>query len=76
MPICMQIQYSLKDEIMKLDLEYKNIPVLAVKGLTVYPYVILSIDALREFSIKAIEQALSENHLIFVTSLYIMNFYS
>ncbi len=53
---------------MDLIKQYKNLPVLAVKGITIYPYVILTVDALRDFSVKAIETAMNEEHLIFVTS--------
>ena len=48
--------------------KYNNIPVLAVKGIIVYPYVILTIDALRNFSINAVEHSINSDHLVFVTS--------
>ncbi len=53
---------------MNLEKQYTNLPVLALKGITIYPYVIITVDALRDFSIKAIEKAMDEEHLIFVSS--------
>lgn len=53
---------------MNSDKIYCNIPVLPVKGITVFPYVILTIDALRDFSVKALEAAVADNGRVFVVS--------
>ena len=46
----------------------KTLPVLPLKGLPVFPYMILHFDVRRTFSVKALEGSLAENQLIFLTA--------
>lgn len=48
--------------------EYKNIPLLPLRGVIVYPTMLLHIDVGRERSVYAIEQALAEDHRIFLAT--------
>lgn len=42
------------------------LPVLPIRGLPVFPYMIVSFDVGREKSVKAMERAVAENQLIFM----------
>jgi len=44
------------------------LPVLPLRGLPVYPYMIIHFDAGRDFTIKAIEEAMSDDGLIMLIS--------
>ncbi len=49
------------------DNQYKNIPIMPVRGFVLYPYMLLTLDAMRSFSIKAVEYAMTADMKIFVT---------
>lgn len=49
------------------DNQYKNIPVMPVRGFVLYPHMLLTLDAMRSFSIKAVEYAMTSDMKIFVT---------
>ena len=42
--------------------ELHTMPTLALRGLTIYPKMMVHFDVGREASIKAIEEAMSSNH--------------
>ncbi|MCI5970096.1 MAG: endopeptidase La [Oscillospiraceae bacterium] len=44
------------------------LPVLPLKGLPVFPYMILHFDVRRTFSIRALEESIAENQLVFLTA--------
>jgi len=44
------------------------LPVLPLRGLTVFPYMIIHFDVGREKSVKALEEAMINNQLIFLTA--------
>ena len=44
------------------------LPLLPLRGLTVFPYMILHFDVGREKSIKALEEAMVNNQLIFLVA--------
>jgi ATP-dependent Lon protease len=44
------------------------LPVLPLRGLTVFPYMIIHFDVGREKSVKALEEAMVNNQLIFLTA--------
>ncbi len=44
------------------------LPLLALRGLTVFPYMILHFDVGREKSVKALEEAMMKNQLIFLVA--------
>ena len=44
------------------------LPLLPLRGLTVFPYMTLHFDVGREKSIKAVEEAMNSEQLIFLTS--------
>jgi ATP-dependent Lon protease len=44
------------------------LPLLALRGLTVFPYMILHFDVGREKSVKALEEAMMNNQLIFLVA--------
>ena len=50
------------------DKKTKILPLLPLKGLPVFPYMVLHFDVRRAFSIKALEGSLAENQLIFLTA--------
>ena len=45
-----------------------NMPVLALRGLTIFPGCILSFDVEREISIRALERAMEGDQFIFLAS--------
>ena len=54
-----------------IDAKEKNVqilPVLPLKGLPVFPYMILHFDVRRTFSIRALEESIAENQLVFLTA--------
>src|SRR3989337_1634096 len=62
---------------MVIDLEHKdekeieipeNLPVLPVRDIVVFPYMILPLFVGREMSIKAIEQSLNSNKMVFMVT--------
>lgn len=46
----------------------KILPVLPLRGLPVFPYMILHFDVRRSFSVKALEEAVAENQTIFLVA--------
>ncbi|MBM7554595.1 endopeptidase La [Thalassobacillus pellis] len=50
-----------------------QIPLLPLRGLLVYPSMVLHLDVGRDKSVKALEQAMLENHEIFLASQKEMN---
>ena len=49
----------------KIDHE---LPLIPLRGLAIFPYMILNFDIGREMSLKALEQAMLEDELVFLTS--------
>ena len=49
------------------------LPLIPLRGLTVFPYMILHFDVGREKSIKALEEAMVNNQLIFSCSKGLRN---
>ncbi len=49
-------------------MKQKNIPLLPIRDLVVFPYMILPLHICRESSIKAVEKALQKDRLIFLVS--------
>ena len=45
-----------------------NIPVLALRGLTVFPHMTLTFDVERKISINALERAMEGNQTIFLVT--------
>ena len=45
-----------------------NMPVLALRGLTIFPGCILSFDVEREISIRALERAMERDQYIFLVA--------
>ena len=45
-----------------------NIPVLALRGLTVFPHMTMTFDVERRISIRALERAMEENQEIFLVT--------
>ncbi|WP_442595304.1 endopeptidase La [Neobacillus sp. D3-1R] len=45
-----------------------NVPLLPLRGLLVYPTMVLHLDVGREKSVQALEKAMVDNHLIFLTT--------
>lgn len=46
----------------------QNVPLLPLRGLLVYPTMVLHLDVGREKSVQALEKAMVDNHLIFLTT--------
>ena len=46
----------------------KELPVLPLRDIVVYPFIIVPLSVSRERSIKAVDQALSENRMILLVS--------
>ena len=53
---------------MKKTLKKQALPLLPLRGLTVFPYMILTFDVGREKSIKALDEAMINNQLIFLVT--------
>ena len=51
----------------KLEIPEK-LPMIPVRDLVIFPYMILPLFVGRESSIKAVEEALSKNRMIFLAS--------
>ena len=52
-----------------IDVEnIQELPLLPLRGLTVFPYIIMHFDVGREKSIKALDQAMLNNQLIFLAA--------
>ena len=45
-----------------------TVPLLPLRGLLVYPTMVLHLDVGREKSVQALEKAMVDNHLIFLTT--------
>jgi ATP-dependent Lon protease len=52
----------------KKTIKRQVLPLLALRGLTVFPYMTLHFDVGREKSVKALEEAMSNNQLIFLVT--------
>ncbi|GLF89951.1 Lon protease 1 [Bacillus safensis] len=46
----------------------KNVPLLPLRGLLVYPTMVLHLDVGREKSVRALEQAMMNDHMIFLAT--------
>ncbi|WP_259407227.1 LON peptidase substrate-binding domain-containing protein, partial [Bacillus safensis] len=46
----------------------KNVPLLPLRGLLVYPTMVLHLDVGREKSVQALEQAMMNDHMIFLAT--------
>ncbi len=53
---------------MKRNVKKQALPLLPLRGLTVFPYMILTFDVGREKSIKALDEAMLNNQLIFLVA--------
>lgn len=53
---------------MKKTIKKQALPLLPLRGLTVFPYMILTFDVGREKSIKALDEAMINNQLIFLVA--------
>jgi len=51
-----------------MELEIKNLPVLALRGMVLFPHMGINIDVGRDFSERAVEAAMKSDRWIFVTS--------
>ena len=47
-------------------IESKQLPLLALRGLLVFPYMIINLDVGRDKSIKAVEEAMRDDKRIFL----------
>lgn len=76
---CLFLGINIKEEIQKLGrdgpmsepkktIKKQVLPVLPLRGLTVFPYMILHFDVGRSKSIKALEEAMVNNQLIFLVA--------
>lgn len=45
-----------------------TVPLLPLRGLLVYPTMVLHLDVGRERSVEALERAMVDDHLIFLTT--------
>ncbi len=52
---------------------HKNVPLLPLRGLLVYPTILLHIDVGRERSIEALEKAMADDNLIFLVTQKVMS---
>ncbi len=52
----------------KKIIKKRTLPLLPLRGLTVFPYMILTFDVGREKSVKALDEAMINNQLIFLTA--------
>ena len=50
------------------DMQLFSLPTLALRGLAVYPKMMVHFDVGREMSIKALEEAMSKNQYIFLVA--------
>jgi len=48
--------------------EYKRLPLLPLRGLSIFPYMVLHFDVGREKSIRALEEAMISDQLIFLVT--------
>ncbi len=51
-----------------MENKLKYIPVVPMRGMILFPYMTLNFDAAREISVKAIEAAVADNSVIFLTA--------
>lgn len=47
-----------------------SMPLIALRGMVVFPHMIINFDVGREKSVKALENAMTENQLVFLTAQY------
>lgn len=57
-----EVSINMADEIKK------NVPLLPLRGLLVYPTMVLHLDVGREKSVQALEQAMMNDHMIFLAT--------
>jgi ATP-dependent Lon protease len=50
------------------DIKQREIPVIPLRGLTIFPYMVIHFDVGREKSVKALEEAMLKNQKIFLTT--------
>ncbi len=60
--------YALRRNKMEANNNTQILPVLPIRGLPVFPYMIISFDVGREKSVKAMERAVAENQTIFMVA--------
>lgn len=53
---------------MENTLKRREIPVIPLRGLTIFPYMVIHFDVGREKSVKALEEAMLRNQRIFLTT--------
>lgn len=52
----------------KKQTEYKRLPLLPLRGLSIFPYMVLHFDVGREKSVRALEEAMVNDQLIFLVT--------
>ena len=52
----------------KKSIKKQTLPLLPLRGLTVFPHMILTFDVGREKSIRALEESMTNNQLIFLVT--------
>ena len=55
----------MEDKYTKIE---RKLPLIPLRGLAIFPYMILNFDIGREMSLKALDQAMLEDELVFLTS--------
>ena len=53
---------------MSYKTEKRNLPIIPLRGLSIFPYMVLHFDIGRDKSIKALEEAMVNDSLVFLTS--------
>ncbi|MDU8037855.1 MAG: LON peptidase substrate-binding domain-containing protein, partial [Streptococcus sp.] len=46
----------------------RELPLIPLRGLAIFPYMILSFDVGREISLKALDEAMADDEMIFLTA--------
>lgn len=57
-----------KDRLDNVGKIYENIPLLALRGLTVFPGMLLHFDVVRDKSVKSLEEAIRRDNMVFLVS--------
>lgn len=58
----------MEQESLKKEMKNRRLPLIPLRGLTVFPYMVLHFDVGRERSINALEEAMVNDQLIFLSS--------
>lgn len=64
----MNMNKGVKNDMEAYSVGTRNIPLIPLRGLSVFPYMVIHFDVGREKSINALEQAMIEDSLIFLCS--------